>query len=65
MTSYFLSSVGIVAAQSLKDFMMIESSPLFCYFNVRNLSPSSDYSIIGFIVADWHRFVDDVSDSVD
>lgn len=65
MSSYFLSSFGVVTTNSLKYFMMVESSSFVCDFNVRKLSPSSNNLIFIFIIADFDWIVDYISNWID
>jgi hypothetical protein len=54
MASHFLSSFGIIASESLKDLVMVQSSTFFSDLDVGYLSPGLDDLIIVFVVADWY-----------
>lgn len=65
VTSNFLSSFGIITADRFQNFVMVEASSLVGNFNVRDLSPCSDNLVIIFVVVDWNRVVDDVTNFID
>lgn len=58
----FLTSFRVIPSKSLKNLVMVKTSTFVCDFDVRDLSPGTNYLVLVFIVADGDCVVDDVPD---
>lgn len=65
VTCNLLTSFGIIATEGFQDFMVIEAASFIGNFDIWNLAPCFNNDVVIFVVVDWDRVVDNVTDFVD